>query len=297
MNTDVDRVVAHLSPGAGPGMTEGAQALMRDIMAAEPAPSRAVTPLRAVASAGRRGRRSRVLRAAVPGVALLAAAFLGLSWLLPAGHGLGPGTAAALDIKKEDGYYVIEVKDLYADSATYEAQLRDAGLDVTLNVVPSTPALVGSVSPTSITEDRYLDEIKTIDRPGECDKMGGCPIGVKIPENFEGHAEITIGREARPGERFQNGTAIDALGEPLHCLPYIGRTVAEVRGMLQERGVTVQEFDDMDPVSGGTKESVPDSWLVEGGSMTEPGKASLNVYEGSAPQEPGGRRGENCPTS
>ncbi|MBN6056150.1 hypothetical protein JYK22_29755, partial [Nonomuraea sp. RK-328] len=291
MNTGVDRVVAHLSPGAGPGMTEGAHELMRDIMAAEPATARAVAP------AARRGRRPLVLRAAVPGVALLAAAFLGLSWLLPVGLGLGPGMAAALDIKKEDGYYIIEVKDLYADPSKYEAQLREAGLDVTLRVIPSTPAFVGSILPTSPTEDRYLDEIKTIDQPGDCGRMGGCPIGLKIPENFRGPAEITLGREARPGEQFENGTSIDALGEPLHCLPYVGRTVAEVRGMLQERGVTVQEFDDMDPVSGGTKESVPDSWLVEGGSLTEPGKASLRVYEGSEPQEPGGRRGENCPTS
>ncbi|MEV0148686.1 MULTISPECIES: hypothetical protein [unclassified Nonomuraea] len=291
MNTDVDRVVAHLTPGAGPGMTEGAHALMRDIMAAEPTTARAAAP------APPRGRRPLVLRVAVPGVALLAAAFLGLSWLLPAGLGLGPGTAAALDIKKEDGYYVIEVKDLYADSATYEAQLRDAGLDVTLRVIPSTPSWVGSIFPTSPTDNRYLDEIKTIDQPGGCDKMGGCPIGVKIPENFQGPAEITLGREAQPGEQFENGTSIDALGEPLHCLPYIGRPVSEVRTMLQERGVTVQSFTDMDPESGGTKETVPDSWLVESGTMNEPGKATLSVYEGSQPQEPGGRRGENCPAS
>ncbi|MET7463442.1 hypothetical protein [Nonomuraea sp. NPDC005501] len=291
MNTDVDRVVAHLKPASGPGMSEGARALMREIMTAEAAPARVP------AATERHGRRRLVLRAAVPGVALLAAAFLGLSWLLPAGLGLGPGTAAALDIKKEDGYFVIEVKDLYADAAAYESQLRDAGLDVTLRVIPSTPAFVGSVFPVSPTENRYLDEIKTIDRPGDCDKLGGCPIGVKIPENFQGPAEITLGREARPGEQFENSTMIDALGEPLHCLPYIGRPVSEVRDMLRERGVTVQDFVDMDPVSGGTKESVPDSWLVEGGSMREPGKASLNVYEGSEPQEPGGRRGSNCPTS
>lgn len=35
MKNSVDRVVAHLSPGAGPGMTEAAHELMRDIMAAE----------------------------------------------------------------------------------------------------------------------------------------------------------------------------------------------------------------------------------------------------------------------
>ncbi|MFD1540664.1 hypothetical protein [Nonomuraea guangzhouensis] len=291
MKNRVDRVVTHLSPGAGPGMTEAAHELMRDIMAAEPATARAVAP------AVRRARRPLILRAAVPGVALLTAAFLALSWLLPTGLGLGPGTAAALDIKKEDGYYVIEIKDLYADAGTYQAQLRDAGLNVTLTVIPSTPSWVGSIFPTSPTEGRYLDEIKTIDQPGTCDKMGGCPIGVKIPENFQGPADITLGREARPGEPFANSTTIDGLGEPLHCLPYIGRTVTEVRGMLQERGVTIQNFEDMDPLTGGTKQSVPDSWLVENGSMTEPGKATLSVYEGSEPQEPGGRRGENCPPS
>lgn len=286
MNTDIDRVVAHLVPDPGPGMTEGAHALMREIITTRPGPE--ARPAR---------RRRPVLRLALPGVALATAAFVALSWLLPTGAGFGPGPAAALDIRQEDGYYVVEVKDLFADPDRYQEQLRGVGLDVTLRLVPSTPSMVGSIFPTSPTDERYLDEIKTIDPPGACDKMGGCPIGVKVPVNFRGPAEIILGREASPGEAYANGTSIDALGEPLHCVPFRGKTVAEVRELLAQRGLTVHTFRDTNPYideADATKTSVPDSWYVNGGYLEEPGKAALNVSEEPEESDAGGLR--NCDT-
>ncbi|MFG3441910.1 hypothetical protein ACGF0J_32095 [Nonomuraea sp. NPDC047897] len=284
MNTDVDRVVAHLDPGPGPGMTEGAHALMREIITAEPAP--APRPAR---------RRRPVLRLALPGVALATAAFVALSWLLPTGPGFGPGPAAALDIREENGYYVVEVKDLYAGPDRYQEQLRGVGLDVTLRLTPSTPSMVGSIFPTSPTDHRYLDEIKTIDQPGACEKMGGCPIGVKVPVGFQGPAEITLGREAAPGEEYANVTSFDALGEPMHCVAFRGRTVAEVRELLAQRGLAVHEFRDTNPYideEAASRTSVPDSWYVNGGYLRAPGKANLNVSEQPEESDAGGLR--NC---
>lgn len=283
MNTDIDRVVAHLAPDPGHGMTEGAHALMREIITTRPGPQ------------ARPARRTRpVLRLALPGVALVTAAFVALSWLLPTGLGFGPRPAAALDIRQEDGYYVVEVKDVHADPDRYEEQLRAAGLEVTLRVVPATPSFVGTIIPTSSTEKRYLDEIRTIDQPGECAKLGGCPIGMRIPVDFEGPAQITLGREARAGEQYDIFASIDVLGEPLHCVPFRGRTVAEVRELLARRGLTVHSFTDTNSyidAADATKTSVPDSWYVNGGHLEEPGKASLVVSE---EPDAGGLR--NCAT-
>ncbi|MDF2706409.1 MAG: hypothetical protein K0R62_2061 [Nonomuraea muscovyensis] len=282
MNTDIDRVVAHLAPDPGPGMTEGAHALMREIITTEPGPE--ARPAR---------RRRPVLRLALPGVALATAAFVALSWLLPTGFGFGPGPAAALDIRQEDGYYVVEVKDLYADPDRYQEQLQAAGLDVTLRVIPSTPSFVGTIIPTSPSEERQLDEIKTIDPPGDCDRLGGCPIGMKIPVDFEGPAQITLGREARSGEQYEIVASFDVLGEPMHCVPYRGKTVAEVRELLAQRGLTVQKFNVTNPdidEEAVMRASVPDSWHVNGGYLREPGKATLAVSEESEESDGGGLR-------
>lgn len=277
MNTDVDRVVAQLVPDPGPGMSEGAHELMHEIMTADPAPVREPLQLR----------RRLPLRVALPGVALVTAAVLALTWLLPSGPGFGPDPVAALDIRQEGGYYVVEIKDLYADPDRYQAQLRAAGLDVTLRVRPSTPAFVGQIFPTSRIDMRYLDEIKMIERPGTCENWSGCPLGMKIPVGFKGPAYITIGREARPGERFENRTSFDARGEPMHCVDYLNKPLAQVRGMLRERGVAIEDFMVTDPDGDGyeVSDSVPDSWLVHGGFMNEPGKATVAVHENPLSEE------------
>lgn len=39
---------------------------------------------------------------------------------------------------------------------------------------------------------------------------GGCPIRIRILTDFAGHAEITLGRQAEPGEQFMS--AADGFG-------------------------------------------------------------------------------------
>ncbi|MFF5208602.1 hypothetical protein [Streptosporangium sp. NPDC000396] len=275
MTTDLDRIVSSIAPDPGPGFVPGARELMNEIMDTEPLPA----PVR---------RRRPGWRIALPAVALLAATVTVLSWTsaLP---GFGPKPVAALDIKQEGGYFVIEVKDLYADPENYEAQLNAAGLDVSLRVIPATPGLVGSILATA-PDDEVIDEFKTIEPAGKCDKVGGCPIGLKIPVGFTGTAYVTLKRQAKPGERYSSFTSFDALGEPMHCVPYLNKTVAEVRALLKERGLTIQKFMVSDPRSTEASDyemasSVPDSWYVHGGTLIEPGKVTIDTHSTPLPPD------------
>ncbi|MET8004570.1 hypothetical protein [Nonomuraea glycinis] len=269
MSTHLDRIVTHLAPEPAPELSDGARELMYEIMAGEPAPARS-----------RRRPRPLTLRAGVPAIALLAAAVVALSWGLPSGT--GPAQAAALDIKREGDHYIIEIKDLYAAPERYEAQLRAAGLDITLQVAPSTAALEGQVFPTA-PDHRYITEITGIYPPGPCDKLSGCAIGVKIPVGFKGTADITVDRKAKPGERYQSTTSFAAKGEPLHCVPYYNKTVDQVRALLKERGVTISTFviNDLKTKNSDYKEatSVPGSWYVRGGSLHEAGRTMVIAHE------------------
>lgn len=268
MTKDIETIVARFASAPVTDVSDGARELMHEIMAAEPAPLRT--------------RRRLSLRVAIPVGALLTAALVAVTWLQPT------SSAAALDIRKEGGYYVIEIKDLYANPKVYESQLQAIGLDITLRVVPSTSAFEGQVFPTA-PDHQYLTEITGIYPPGPCDKMDGCAIGVKIPADFKGTAEVAVGRKARPGERYESTTSFDTKGEPLHCVPFLNKTVTEVRELLKERGVSIEEYGVSDPNGDRrnfeVKASVPDSWFVNGGSLTTPELATVFVHSSPMPQK------------
>ncbi|GAA2666176.1 hypothetical protein [Nonomuraea recticatena] len=276
MTHDLDRVVAAIAPDPGPGLVPGAHDLMREIMDSSPAPALQPT----VESARRRRRMG--WRIAVPAVAVLAASVTVLGWTsaLPV---FGPEpVAAALGITQKDGYYVILVNDLRADPAKYQAQLKGLGLDVSLRLVPASPGLVGNLFATTPTHE-VVEEFKTIDRAGPCDKVGNCPIGLKIPVGYKGTAMVDLNRDAEPGEKYDAFTGFDVKGEPMHCVPYVNKKVGEVRTILAERGLSIEGFatgkgpDDVKEVA-----TVPDSWYVTSGFLVMPGKAKL--VAGSEPK-------------
>ncbi|MFI7691405.1 hypothetical protein ACIBQ6_20205 [Nonomuraea sp. NPDC049655] len=271
MNPQLDDIVRRLAPPAGPGLTPGARETMFKIMDEEPAPSLPA-----------RGRRRALLA--------LPAALGALAASLAVVVTLGPASASALDVKDEGGYFVIEVKDMFAKPEAYQQQLRDAGLDIKLRLLPSTPSNVGSVAPSTVEPDG----IKVIDRQEGCETAGGCPISIKVRRDFKGSAELVLGREARPGEEYQIITGFDVPGEPMHCAPYYNRPVSEVRTLLRDRGVDIQAFDVLGPAfwtkegketEPVTKASVPESMHVVGGYLTMAGKAAVQVSDSDLPAD------------
>jgi hypothetical protein len=230
----------------------------------------------------------------------LAAAVMAVSWLLPAALGLGPRpAAAALDIEQRDGYYVIKVNDLFAAPERYQAQLRASGLDIRLRLMPASPSVEGSI----LADDqrniglsneeiaRRKDLISPIQPPGGCVDRIECPIGVKVPVDFEGRADIVLGRKARPGELYKQMGRLDVNGEPLHCVAYVNKTVTQVRELLRQRGLTIGKI--VDASMHRERSSTPGSWYVHEGWPLSPGTAQLAAGPTRAAHAP--PLGADCP--
>ncbi|MEV6156785.1 hypothetical protein AB0L53_41210 [Nonomuraea sp. NPDC052129] len=259
---EIDRLVAGIAPDPGPGTTPIARELLEEITSV---------------SVPERRRRSwlalpRPRRwAAGPVLAALAA-------LLSFGVAQAPASAA-LDIELVDDHYVITVKDLLAEREVYQRELRARGLDITLNLVPTSASQTGQMivindvdrlrSGKPVPDD---GPITTIDAPGRCERFA-CPVGLKVPVGFDKKAEIILGRRALPGERYKMPPGIALPGEPLHCVDYVNKSVAEISALLRERGVTPSYIQ----YGKRAAPAAPDGWYVHDGVMSADGQALLLV--------------------
>jgi hypothetical protein len=154
---------------------------------------------------------------------------------------IGPPRAQALSFTRQGGYLDVVVTNPLAAPATYRAEFAAHHLNMTLNLVPVSPSLVGTLV--------YMGDggpgITTITSQGRCWTGGGgsaCPVGVRIPLNFHGSASFTFGRAARPGEQYESTGLVTAPGEVMHGLNYRGRTVPAVLAMLRTRHVSVPQY-------------------------------------------------------
>lgn len=201
--------------------------------------------------------------------------FAGLAAALAVCLGQVPA-AAALDIKQVGDHYEITVNDLLADPSVYQAELRARGIDITLSLAPTSPARAGAILVMNDL-DRVRGPVEggvtTIDGPGPCVRFGGCPVGLRVPVGFDRKAEIVLGREGRPGERYTMPPGIGMTGEPLHCVVFSNKTVAEIGPMLRDRGLE-PEF-----TAYGVKGlfTPPQNWYVHDGVVSQAGGALLLV--------------------
>lgn len=251
MNTrDLDLIVGSLAPEPGNAeISAGALELMHEITAL---PEREVR------------RRPLRLRVAFPMVICMTVAVLTLTW---AGFGFGTTTAtAALDIERRGDQYVIVVSDLFAAPEKYQHELRAHGLDITLAVRPVSKAHVGEIIPIPIApvppgEESVLvpNHVTALQRHGSCSPS--CPIGLSIPVDFHGTEKVVLGRAARPGESYALFESVDAPGEPLHCVPFIRKTIGQVRELLLQHGVTQIQLTD----GSSRRKDFPDTWFVQQG--------------------------------
>jgi hypothetical protein len=192
--------------------------------------------------------------------------------------------AHALAFTRVGGYIDVIVRDPLADQASYNAEFKAHGLDITLSLVPVSPSLVGTVVEVS-TSGPDGDSITTITAKGRCWTGGGgsqCPVGLRVPLGYHGQAALVFGRAARPGEQYESTTSASAPGEVMHGLNYVGKPVSVVLAMLKQRHVTVPTYRDDGQVL--APDQVPGTWYVYSAVPWAPHQVLLFV--GPARQQP-----------
>jgi len=137
-----------------------------------------------------------------------------------------------------DGDIVATVTDPFVAESKLKAAFAEHGLDITVNLLPVSPSLVGTV--VFISDSGGASAIQPL-QGGSCVTGGGaCSIGLKIPATFTGSGDITLGRPAKPGETYESTASAFAPGEVLHCSGLRGALVATALPILQADKLTLQ---------------------------------------------------------
>jgi hypothetical protein len=181
---------------------------------------------------------------------VVAAALLSITLAL---HNPAPA-AAAVEFSRSDGYIVATVVNPYAAAQQLDAAFAAYGLDIDLKLVPVSPSLVGGVV--------YMDEpsgasgIETLSSPTREAPGGPLQVGLRIPVDFTGHADIDLGRAARPGETYVSAGDAFAPGEALYKSGLLGMRVREAVVRLEALGLTA-EWRDQRAASSGLPRPIP----------------------------------------
>jgi hypothetical protein len=214
----------------------------------------------------------------------VAALLLALSVVLPSGSpGGAKGAAAAISFTENGNYIDAVIKDPLADSKTLKAAFEQHGLDITLQLLPVSPSIVGSF--VELDTSGGEPAIETLfDDQADCTAPGSisCPIGLRIPLDFDGQANITLGRAGEPGEEYASANDGFASGELLHCSGLRGMTVQDALAKLRQLGVTgVWRSNDqaIDKVDGIDPSTIAGQFVTDAVPLSE-GK----VYIWAAPQ-------------
>ena len=237
-----------------------------------------------VTAPGRAARPRRVrtrLLVGIPAAAALAVSGLVVASIGRPGQHIGPvnvgppsAQAAVLTITRHGGYLDVIVANPLADARKYRAEFARFHLNISLTLVPASPSLVG----TLVYSDGST-AIKPITAIGKCYTGGGgaaCPVGVRVPLNFAGHADLTFGRAARPGERYETTAAANAPGELLHGLHYTGQKVSTVLAMLAARHISAHFLVSVKCENVG-RDKAPGNWYVTDADPWAPGAVDLWV--------------------
>jgi hypothetical protein len=166
------------------------------------------------------------------------------------GSAVSPPRAAAVAFHSApDGDVVAIVRHPFAAQQQLDAAFAAHGFDISVKLLPVSPSLVGTV--ISISQEG--EAIQPIGR-GSCVTGGGaCPIGIKVARRFAGRGDITLGRPARPGERYSSSTSAFAPGEPLHCSGLLGARVRDALRALRTRRLVVAEWRELVDDTGGNR--------------------------------------------
>lgn len=240
--------------------------------------------LRAPRSAIARPRRRLALLMVVPVVLAVLAAFM---VTVASESDNGPDSAAAIEAMsfiEGNGSVTVIIKNLYADTSWYNADLARHHLDITLRLEPTPPSLVGFIGSIVFGATASGRGIKPIIRPGSCDLSGtGCQIGFTVPVDFRGKVDMWIGRPARPGEQYQESGSAFNRGEPLYGLTdqIFGHPLSEVLPLLAQHNVTVAQCREEGPGQQGNgicdPATMPGTWYVRGVIPWAPSQVLLMI--------------------
>jgi hypothetical protein len=251
-----------------------ARALLDDITALPPGPA-----ARARRHAGRRP----MIVGIVTAITIAVAGVSALTGHLGDG---GPTTgrspvrlAAAVELTRKATYYEARIIDPHADQARFTAAFARYGLHIQVTLVPVSPHVVGTI--VAMDEDEKAQRletegagIKSIDDPA-CRTEGGgnCSIGLRVPLGFQGHAGISIGRKADPGEPYVTTSREDA---PRGLR---GLTVAQAEAALTRKGTRVAMYNVYWPGFGAglPRSRIPARWKVSGAVPYSPGTVMLAI--------------------
>jgi len=198
----------------------------------------------------------------------------------------GPAAIQAMSFIKENGTITVIIKNLYADTSWYNADLARHHLDITLHLDPTPPSLVGYVGMTGFdaTASGHSNEIKPINAPGSCDAFGSdCQIGFTVPVDFQGKVDMWIGRPARPGEQYQEAGSAFNRGEPLYGLTgqIFDHPLSEVLPLLAQHHVTVAQCREEGPGQQGNgvcdPATMPGTWYVRDVTPWAPSQVLLTI--------------------
>jgi hypothetical protein len=196
------------------------------------------------------------------------------------------GTPQALSFTANAGGGItVIVRNPLADPAVYRAEFAQHHLDITLLLRPVSPSLVGTVF--YMSGPSTGPQIVPITAKGKCEVPSGgddCPVGVKIPADFRGQAEVDFGRAARPGEKYVSTGSAFARGEAMHGMNIKGETVAQVLSQLRARHITVADFNEVESNGDENVHQVPGGWYVYDAVPWAPGQVMLFV--GATATEP-----------
>ena len=166
---------------------------------------------------------------------------------------------ASVPLPVVNGKLAVSYEQIADDADGVAGQFESAGIDIEIVEVPASPSMVGAVRHTGIGEGP--DDGQSIAHPLEPLLAASCAdarycaewwpqgasqylppasyeVGVLVPLDFDGFSQIWVGRQARPDEGYRLEAKPWAAGEVLECERILLRTVADVRAVVERKGLT-----------------------------------------------------------
>ncbi len=175
--------------------------------------------------------------------------------------GPAPAHANTLQVTPNGGYLEIRILDPAADPQRYKDELSRHGLDIELKLAPAAANRIGRVIFEEIDDKGSATSIDTIEAPGDCTLTGNCSVGIRVPLDYKGHAQIVFGRAPMPGEENEGDAPVLSDDQEAALRALVGQRVSDVRQLLAARGQTATYRVGFRSLEA-TADQVPDSWYV-----------------------------------